>query len=148
MSDFTPPQPQSGQRMVKISMSTGEVATQKINAIKFVRHITGWGLKESKDCVESHVDSSTPYSSSSSVVFTLPTFDSNEVIKVKAVPLSVSIIDEIPSTMPTNFKGCFNMVSPTVVHVYLENGENNKLSMDVPVSKMQDVIKMFTENCI
>lgn len=43
-------------------------------------------------------------------------------------------------------KGCFSMVSATKVHLYLENGDN-KLSMVVDVGKMQDMIKMFTENC-
>lgn len=144
---FVAPKPMSGQHMVHLKVSKENLSTQKINCIKFVRSLTGWGLKESKDFVEDLNDNQAKKSPYSALPFSVPTLLSPAEIEERAngANITVEIMDAIQS-VPPDFKGCFNMVSPTRVHLYLENGDNNKLSMDVDIHRMQEFITLFLEN--
>ena len=153
---YKPLEPMEGQHKVRISVNKVEFNNQKINAIKSVRSITGWGLKESKDFVEDICgDPANKNNGESVYVFVVPTFLEDIAIVERFNPFNITIFPVGSSTgangvdaMPVKFKGCFNMVSAGVIHLYLENGDENKLSMNVPADEMQDIIQMFLKNCI
>lgn len=135
---------------VQIEMEIGELEGRFVNVIKFIRSITGWGLKESKDFTDAlkqthYYQKNMPQTGK--FRFTVETNVNESVVAVRIAEDGIkATVVPTASIISKDFKGCFNMVSANRVHLYLEAGENNKLSMDVDISKVQDFIKMFIEN--
>ena len=137
---------------VDIEIKTAELHNRFINVIKLVRAITGFDLKESKNFVD-ELRAKNPLSDypsvPSKVVFSLNTNETLEDIKlfINKDGLDAKVIPFSTTSDLKDFKGCFNMISSNKIQLYLENGENNKLSMIVEIGRMQEMIKMFVDNC-
>ena len=132
---------------VAIEIKTAELHNRFINVIKFIRLITDLDLKGSKDFIDA-LRVKHPINGASNVIFSI---EANMTLKeielcIKNDNINAKIIPFATSDLK-NFKGCFNMVSVNKVQLYLESGENNKLSMIVDICRMQEMVKMFVDNC-